>query len=227
MRIQRTWLLFFTILLVPLLSAGDKSPRWDDLLLQAETAEAKRDCKKAEDLLRQACAVSAARLSAATPQRVACIRLAQLYELQGKWNKASKVLDQLLERLQALGSSQPLDIVEALLARAEVQAARSRFDSATTSLQDVVPFLSELIRPQRSRALARMSEFYLATNNRTVGTRLLKQAQAELEAEQDLDGAEYVAAATDVAAVLRWYGRGSESMKILEPIVAHTRSRFA
>ena len=55
----------------------------------------------------------------------------------------------------------------------------------------------------------------------------MEQAQAGIEAERDFDRTEYVTAATDVAAVLRWYGRSSESIRMLEPTVAHTRNRFA
>ena len=200
---------------------------WDDLLQQGETAEDNGDYKTAEELLSQACGLLAARLPDSTARSSACMRLAKFHAVRGKLNKADKVLHRLLKTLQPLTSSQPFDIVEVLLFRAEVYAAQSLLDSATATLQDVIPLLNELTLPQRSRSLARMSEFYLATNNQVVGTRLLEQAQAGIEAARDFDRAEYVAAATDVASVLHLYGRRAESIGILQPIVAHMRIRFS
>ena len=200
---------------------------WDDLLQQGETAEDNGDYKTAEELLSRACGLLAARLPNSTVRSSACMRLVKFHAVRGKLNKADKVLHRLLKTLQPLTSSQPFDIVEALLFRAEVYAAQSRLDSATATLQDVIPLLNELTPLQRSRSLARMSEFYLATSNQVVGTRLLEQAQAGIEAARDFDRAEYVTVATDVAAVLRWYSHRSESIRMLEPIVAHVRIRFA
>ena len=165
------------------------------------------------------------------------MRLAKVHAVQGEFNKAGKVLRQLLKTLRPLTSSQPLNIVEAFLLHAEVYAAQSQPDSAAETLHEVIPLLNKLTQPQRSRALARMSEFYLAANkpiapndsnrmelnnrNRTAreyGTRLLEQAQAGLEAERDFDPAEYVTAATEVAGVLRRYGQKQAAKKLREKI---------
>ena len=236
---------------------GDRSPKWDDLLRRGETAEDNEDYKTAEELLTRACRLLAAKLpdSSTLGRRAsACMRLAQFHAVQGDLNKADKVLHQLLKTLQPLTSLQPLDIIEVLLLRAEVHAAQSKLDSTAATLKDVIPLLNGLTRTQRSRALARMSEFYVSAENlmalnnpkpltptnrnrmaptnrnrmaREFGARLLEQAQAEIEAERDFDSAEYVAAATDVAAVFRLHGRRADSIGILKPIVAHMRTRFA
>ncbi len=221
----------------PSLSSSDRSSKWDDLLRQGEIAEDNGDYKTAKELLSQACGLLDASLPDAADRASACMRLAKLHAVQGEFNKAGKVLRQLLKTLRSPASSQPLNIVEALLFLADVYAAQSPLDSAAATLHDIIPLLNELTQPQRIRALARMSGFYLAANypitgndsnrmelnnrNRTArefGTRLLEQAQAGLEAQRDFGPAEYVTAATEVVGVLRLSGREQAAKKLDEKI---------
>ena len=149
----------------PRLSSGDRSSKWDDLLRQGEIAEDNGDYKTAEELLSQACGLLDASLPDAADRAAACMRLAKFHAVQGEFKKAGKVLRQLLKTLRPLTSSQPLNIVEAFLLHAEVYAAQSQLDSAAETLHEVIPLLNKLTQPQRSRALARMSSFYLAADN--------------------------------------------------------------
>ena len=146
----------------PSLFSSDRSSKWDDLLRQGEIAEDNGDYKTAEGLLSQACGLSDERLPDATDRAAACMRLAQFHAVQGEFNNAGKVLRQLLKTLRPLASSQPLNNVEAFLLLAEVYAAQSQLDSAAETVHEIIPLLNKLRQPQRSRTLARMSEFYLA-----------------------------------------------------------------
>ena len=222
---------------VPPLSSDDRSSKWDDWLRQGETAEDNGDYETAEKFLSQACGLLETRLPIPADRARACIRLAKFHAVQGEFNKAGKVLRQLLKTLRSPTSSQPFNIVEALLVLAEVYAAQSRPDSTAETLHEVMPLLNELTQPQRSRALARISGFFLAVTNRIepnnsnrmelnnrnrtareLGIRLLKQAQAGLKAQHDFDPAEYVTAATEVAGVLRWSGREKAANKLNQEI---------
>lgn len=217
----------------PSLFSSDRSAKWDNLLRQGEIAEANGDYKAAKELLSQACGLLDERL----PDPRACMRLVKFHAVEGEFNKAGKVLRQLLKTLRSPTSSQPLKIVEALLLQSEVYAAQSQLDSAAETLHEVIPLLNKLTQPQRSRALARMSSFYLAANNpiapndrnrmelnnrnqtaREFGIDLLEQAQSVIEAKRDFDSAEYVAAATEVADVLRLSGRVQAAKKLDEKI---------
>ncbi|MDE0165846.1 MAG: energy transducer TonB [Bryobacterales bacterium] len=219
--------------IAPSLLSSDRSSKSVDMLRQGEIAEDNGDYKTAEELLSQVCGLSDERL----PDPRACMRLAKFHAVQGEFNKAGKVLRQLLKTLRLPTSSQPLKIVEALLLHAEVYAAQSQLDSAAKTLHEVIPLLNKLTQPKRSRALARMSGFYLAANNpiapndsnrmelnnrnqtaREFGTRLLEQAQAGLEAERDFEPAEYVTAATEVAGFLNAYGQKQAAKKLDEKI---------
>ena len=146
----------------PDLFSSDRSSKWVDVLRQGEIAEDNGDYKTAEGLLSQACGLSDEILPDATDRAPACMRLAQFHAVQGAFKNAGKVLRQLLKTLRPLASSQPLINVEAFLLLAEVYAAQSQLDSAAETVHEIIPLLNKLRQPQRSRTLARMSEFYLA-----------------------------------------------------------------
>ena len=218
MSVRVILLLFLLLLHLPAANPLE----WERLLDAGVLAEDEGDYWKAKALLTRACQAGS---NSPGSMRSSCLALARVHAVSGSFERADKVLEKLVKKLEATGSDNYT--VEALLEWSDVQAARSNLDSAVKCLRDVVRLLPALSEIESARALTRMGGYPLAVNKPDVGLRMLHRAQAELLGSLVSTEPGAVAALVENAAVVLWNGQSKEAEALLFPVIERARKSFS
>jgi len=218
-----------SILLLLLLALGAAQAQvpadWDKWVADGIADDDNSDYKESERLLGQACDFSIAAALGSERLAKACLELAATHAMRGRYEHASKVLEELLEVWEDSLDVRAVDRVNLLIEAADVASARGAFALTSKHLDEAGELALGLDWIDQALVLRRVALYHTSKSARDKGNSLLLGAAATLRKVADWQDAEFLHAAEQVGRSLFVFGLHEQSWQFLEPAVEQGRSR--
>lgn len=198
---------------------------WEQQIAGGILADDSANYVEAERLFSLACDLKNAEQLGSERLTRGCLLLAQTYSVQGKLAKAASTADALHRALDSLEDPRAVDLVQALVEAASVQAARAEFALSEKNIVAAVRLCRQLRPMDQARAFAQLASFYVPADKQARGGNFLRGSVAALKIWRNWDDPEFAQTAVDLGRTLKLFQRNSEALELLVPVAEAGRIR--